>query len=68
MSIYKVTIADAFNFPADQRIRSGITVLKATGYQGELTDEQLEAIEADSYLAVEEVTEPAAAPAKPIKK
>jgi hypothetical protein len=66
MSIYKVTIAEPLSFPAEQRIRAGIKVLKDTGYEGELSDVQLKAIKADNYLALEEVA-PATPPA-PTKK
>lgn len=56
MSTYKVSIV---NFPegleATERRRAGIVVDRVHGYEGELTEEQLEAIKADDYLEVEEV-------------
>lgn len=52
---YKVKLVDPLGFPADQRVRSGVLVTKADGYEGELTDEQLEAIKNDEHLVVSKV-------------
>lgn len=53
---YKVSIKNPLSFPAEQRVRSGVLVTKQDGYEGELTDEQLQAVQADDYLSVEKVT------------
>lgn len=48
--ILKIAIASALGFLADQRTRSGVTVRKRDGYEGLLTDEQVEAITADDLV------------------
>ena len=60
MSTYKVTVNFPENLQATERRRAGIIVDRANGYEGELSAEQLEAIEADTYLTVEEVKQKAA--------
>lgn len=67
MADYKVSLKSPVNFPADRRIRAGVEVFKAGGYEGELTKEQLEAIEADEHLVVEEVKGSKPAPKKATK-
>lgn len=49
---YRVTVTGGFN--AKQRVRNGVTVDKTYGYTGELTPDQLKAIEADELLHVAE--------------
>lgn len=68
---YRVTIV---GFPqsirATKRVRSGVIVDRVTGYEGELTEEQLAAIKGDSYLKVEKVEsdkQPSRQPAKKTK-
>lgn len=51
---YKVTVDLPADINATQRIRAGIVVSREHGYVGELTEEQLKAIQADSYLTVTE--------------
>jgi hypothetical protein len=53
--IYRVELASPLSFPADQRTRAGVVVTKQDGYEGELSDEQLEAIKADEHLVVTKV-------------
>ncbi|MDR6794731.1 hypothetical protein J2X12_004121 [Pseudarthrobacter oxydans] len=62
--MYKVTLPR--EFPYNERVRAGVVINKEHGYEGELTDEQLEAIQADSLLTVEKVEAPkqAKAPSK----
>ncbi|MCJ1699947.1 hypothetical protein MT356_09450 [Rathayibacter festucae] len=48
---YKVTLP--WNFPYAQRIRAGVTVTKAYGYEGPLTDEQVSEITEDGQFNVE---------------
>jgi hypothetical protein len=55
--MYKVTLPR--EFPYEQRIRAGVVVNKVHGFEGELTDEQLEAIKADKVLTVSKVEAPA---------
>jgi hypothetical protein len=62
--MYKVTLPR--EFPYEQRIRAGVVVNKVHGYEGELTDEQLEAVNADQLLTVSEAAAPKAA--EPIKQ
>ena len=59
--MYKVTLPR--EFPYNERIRAGVVINQEHGYEGELTDEQLEAIQADSLLTVEKVEAPKAAKA-----
>jgi len=49
---YRVTVTGGFN--AKQRVRNGVVVDKTYGYTGELTSDQLKAIEADELLHVAE--------------
>jgi hypothetical protein len=60
---YKVTLP--FNFLAEQRTRGDITVTREGGYEGPLTDEQLEALNADEQFIVTKIAEE---PAKPAEK
>ncbi|MCO4274270.1 hypothetical protein NG701_07485 [Pseudarthrobacter sp. HLT3-5] len=55
--MYSVTLPR--EFPYEQRVRAGIVVNKVYGFEGELTDEQLEAIKADGVLSVTKVQAPA---------
>ncbi|WKK71463.1 hypothetical protein Q0F99_19175 [Rathayibacter oskolensis] len=48
---YKVTLP--WNFPYAQRIRAGVTVTKAYGYEGPLTDEQVTEITEDGQFVIE---------------
>lgn len=64
MSTYKVELPQGF--PYAQRIRSGVTVFKDQPYEGELTDDQLEAIKADDFLTLTKAKE-AKAETKPDK-
>ena len=50
---YKVTLP--WNFPYEQRIRAGVTVTKAYGYEGPLTDEQVSEITEDGQFNVERI-------------
>lgn len=52
MSKYVVTINQPRSFSAEQRVRAGIVVSREHGYEGELTEEQLDAIKADRELTV----------------
>lgn len=61
---YKVTVEFPAEIPAVERHRAGIVVNRVYGYEGPLTEEQLGAIEADSYLTVEAIDVPAPAPKK----
>lgn len=54
---YKVTAQFGAGIVATSRTRAGIVVGREDGYVGPLTDEQLAAIEEDTYLTVSEVTE-----------
>lgn len=54
---YKVTAQFGAGIVATSRTRAGIVVGREDGYAGPLTDEQLAAIEEDTYLTVSEVTE-----------
>jgi len=74
---YKVIVTDTFpaEIDANGRHRAGIFVDRVHGYEGPLTEAQLAAVEADSYLRVERATEEAseetstpATPKKPVKK
>lgn len=51
--MYKVTLPR--EFPYEQRIRAGIVVNKIHGFEGELTDEQVKAIQADGLLTVQKI-------------
>ncbi|PPH83918.1 hypothetical protein [Rathayibacter sp. AY1D9] len=53
MADYKVTLP--WDFPYDQRTRAGVTVTKAYGYEGPLTAEQADEIEADGQFVVEQI-------------
>jgi hypothetical protein len=50
---YKVTLP--WNFPYEQRIRAGVTVMKAYGYEGPLTDEQVTEITEDGQFVIEAI-------------
>lgn len=50
---YRVTLPQGF--PYDSRRRAGVTVTKAEGYVGELTDDQIKEVKADPALTVKEV-------------
>ncbi|MBJ8343946.1 hypothetical protein [Antrihabitans sp. YC2-6] len=50
--VYRVGVTG--NFVAEKRIRAGVVVPADGGYVGELTKEQLEAIESDPFLTVSE--------------
>lgn len=50
---YKVTLP--WNFPYAQRIRAGVTVTKAYGYEGPLSDEQVTEITEDGQLVIEAI-------------
>ncbi|ROS29598.1 hypothetical protein EDF22_1342 [Rathayibacter sp. PhB127] len=52
---YKVTLP--WNFPYEQRIRAGVTVTKAYGYEGPLTDEQVTEITEDGQFVIEAIEE-----------
>lgn len=54
---YKVTAQFGAGIVATSRTRAGIVVGREDGYTGPLTDEQLAAIEEDTYLTVSEVSE-----------
>lgn len=60
--MYKVTLPR--EFPYDQRVRAGVVVNKEHGYEGELDDEQLKAINADPLLTVKSVVSEAEKEAK----
>lgn len=51
--MYKVTLPK--EFPYNERIRAGVVINKEHGYEGELTDGQLQAIQADNLLTVEKI-------------
>lgn len=51
--MYKVTLPR--EFPYEQRVRAGIIVNKVQGFEGELTDDQLEVVKADSILTVQKI-------------
>ncbi|WP_230671138.1 hypothetical protein [Rathayibacter sp. Leaf248] len=50
---YRVTLP--WNFPYDQPIRAGLTVTKAYGYEGPLTDEQVTEITEDGQFVIEAI-------------
>ena len=52
---YKVTLP--WDFPYAQRIRAGVTVTKAYGYEGPLTDEQATEITEDGQFVIEAIEE-----------
>lgn len=54
---YKVTAQFGAGIVATSRTRAGIVVGREDGYVGPLTDEQLAAIEEDTYLTVSELTQ-----------
>lgn len=53
--VYKVTLPE--HFPYDSRNRAGVTVSKAEGYVGELTDDQVKEIKADPELTLTEASD-----------
>lgn len=57
-AIYKVTLP--YNFLAEHRHRAGVIIPRDGGYEGPLTDQQFEAIEADEWLTLEAVSDPEA--------
>lgn len=65
---YKVEVKTPF--PAERRVRAGIVVPVDGGYEGNLTKDQVAAIEQDEYLTISEATKAPAksAPKKPAKK
>ena len=55
MATYKVTVQLPESIKATERIRAGIIVDRVCGYEGELSEEQVAEIQADAYLAIEEL-------------